>query len=84
MHIALTAVTVLYGGVFVVSGTGQLAGRGSLRTPAAACGFSPAACQGIGALELLGGAGLLTGGYLMVAGAVAAVGLFLLTAAAFL
>ncbi|MDX3319727.1 DoxX family protein [Streptomyces sp. ME03-5684b] len=84
MHIALTAVTVLYGGVFVVSGTGQLAGRGPLRTPAAACGFSPVACQGIGALELMGGAGLLTAGYLMVAGAVAAAGLFLLTAAAFL
>ncbi|MFF0515547.1 DoxX family protein [Streptomyces sp. NPDC004250] len=84
MTIALTAVTMVYGGAFVVSGTGQIAGRGTLRTPAAACGFSPEACRGVGVLELLGGVGLLSARYLTVAGSAAAAGLFLLTAAAFL
>ncbi|MFF6995764.1 hypothetical protein ACFY93_12500 [Streptomyces sp. NPDC008313] len=83
MNIALTAVAALYGGVFLISGLGQLAGRGLPRTPAAACGFSPAGCRGVGVLELLGGTGLLLTHFTPQVGVVSALGLFLLTVAAF-
>jgi uncharacterized membrane protein YphA (DoxX/SURF4 family) len=84
VNIALTALAALYGGVFVVSGTGQITDWGLPRTPAAACGFSLAACRSIGVLELLGGVGLLTARFVTGAAVVAASGLFLLTSAAFL
>ena len=83
MNIALTAVSMLYGGFFLVSGVGQLVGPVLPRTPAAACGFSPAACRGVGLLELLGAAGLLLTHVLKPATVAAAAGLFLLTVAAF-
>ncbi|MFF1278514.1 DoxX family protein [Streptomyces marokkonensis] len=83
MSIALTAVAAVYGAFFLVSGVGHIVGRGVPRTPAAACGFSPAACRGIGVLELLGGAGLSSAHFVTASAAVAAGGLFLLTAAAF-
>lgn len=83
MNSALTAAAAVCGAVFLVSGVGQIVGRGVPRTPAAECGFSPAACRGIGVLELLGGAGLLAGYVLTASAVVAAGGLFLLTAAAF-
>ncbi|MGW0087373.1 DoxX family protein [Streptomyces sp. NPDC003393] len=78
------AVTALCGGVFLVGGVGQVVGRGVPRTPAAACGFSPAACRAIGVLELLGGTGLLLARVATEAAVTAACGLFLLTVGAFL
>ncbi|WP_159007361.1 DoxX family protein [Streptomyces sp. NRRL S-813] len=83
MNIALMVVTGFYGGVFLVAGVGQVVGRGLPGTPAAACGFSPAACRAIGVLELLGGTGLLLAHVATEAAVTAALGLFLLTVAAF-
>lgn len=84
VNIALTAVTVLYGGFFLVGGVGQMLGRWSALTPAAACGFSAAACRAIGLLEVLGGTGLLLAPSFPVVGGITAAGLFLLTGAAFM
>ncbi|MGW4102721.1 DoxX family protein [Streptomyces sp. NPDC004976] len=84
MNITLTVVAAVCGAVFLVSGGGQIVGRGVPRTPADACGFSPAACRGIGVLELLGGAGLLSGYFVTAFAVAAAGGMFLLAAAAFI
>ncbi|GHF18536.1 hypothetical protein GCM10014715_86820 [Streptomyces spiralis] len=84
MNIALMAVTALCGVVFLVGGVGQVVGRGLPRTPAAACGFSPAGCRAVGVLELLGGTGLLLAHVATEAAITAACGLFLLTVGAFI
>ncbi|MEE1940120.1 DoxX family protein [Streptomyces sp. TRM 70361] len=73
---------MLYGTFFTVSGAGNILGRLLPRTPAARLGFSPRGRQGVGVLELLGGAGLLLGHYAPVLSGFAASGLFLLAASA--
>lgn len=84
VNIMLAAVTVLCGGFFLAGGAGQMLGRWSELTPAAACGFSVAACRVIGLLEILGGTGLLLALSFPVVGCITALGLFLLTGAAFI
>ncbi|MEF9915604.1 DoxX family protein [Streptomyces sp. P5-A9] len=80
---ALTVVAMVCGGFFLVGGVGQVVGRWVPRTPAVACGFSPGECRVIGVLEVFGGAGLLIAYYFPAVAAIAALGLFLLTLAAY-
>jgi hypothetical protein len=77
----MTAASVLAAplvAAFALLGAAKLAALPAMRTRAEHVGFTVTAYRRIGALELLGVAGLLVGGVVPAIGALAAVGLLLL------
>jgi DoxX-like family len=68
---------------FTAFGTAKLAAVPAMRAKAAHVGFSVTAYRRIGLLEILGVVGLLVGAFVPVIGALAAAGLLLLLAGAF-
>jgi hypothetical protein len=73
-----TALAALLVAAFALLGSAKLAAVPAMRSRAEHVGFSVTAYRRIGALELLGVAGLLVGAAVPVVGALAGVGLLLL------
>lgn len=79
MFVATLVLAVLLAAAFAFAGGGKLAGVQQMRDSASHLGFSFAAYQRIGALEVAGAAGLLIGLWFAPLGIAAAAGLVLLT-----
>jgi hypothetical protein len=82
MSAATAVLVVLLAVVFLALGTAKTLALGPMRALAAEVGFSTAAYRRIGALEVLGAMGLLTGLAEPLIGGLAGTGLFLLVARA--
>jgi uncharacterized membrane protein YphA (DoxX/SURF4 family) len=79
MFVATLVFTILLAVAFAFAGGSKLAGVQQMRDSATHLGFSFPAYQRIGALEVLGAAGLLIGLWFAPLGIAAAAGLVLLT-----
>ncbi|MBT2414688.1 DoxX family protein [Streptomyces sp. ISL-12] len=84
MHIVTMVMALLLCAVYVTAGLAKLAGAAVMRADAGRLGLSVRGQQGIGALEVLGGAGLALGVWYPPLTTGAAIGIILLMTGALL
>ncbi|MEU7467564.1 DoxX family protein [Streptomyces sp. NPDC044984] len=82
MHLVMVVMAILLCAVYVAAGTAKVAGAAVMRADAERLGLTVRGQQGIGVLEILGGAGLVLGVWYPPLTTGAAIGIILLMAGA--